>query len=346
MKVRHFKEETKIHVETLDDLWYLKGVLERGDEISGVSYRRLKDETKTRADKGERIRVFLGIRLEEWSFHEHSQSLRLTGPLIHSQDPNVPLGSYHTLEVGVGDTVTVKKKWRKWQLERLKEAGEASKTGLVLIVSVEEGEADFAILRSFGVDYAFRITQTIGGKEMEEGYTASARDFYRAVSEKIEEMRKKEGLAAVILCGPGFAREKVLENLKSRGDPGGIYSEPAGCGGRAGIQEVLKRGVVERIVEESKVAAETRLVEELFTRISKQGAAAYGQKEVEYAADLGAVETLLVTYTFLQKHHPDSLMEKVKGQRGEIHVVSPEHDAGERLDSIGGIAALLRFPIS
>ncbi|MFQ5801209.1 MAG: mRNA surveillance protein Pelota, partial [Candidatus Hydrothermarchaeales archaeon] len=118
------------------------------------------------------------------------------------------------------------------------------------------------------------------------------------------------------------------------------------CGGRAGIQEILKRGAVEKAVEESRVAIETRLVEELFTRISKESLASYGKKEVDEAANFGAVETLLVTYTFLQKHNPDRLMERVKKQRGEIMVVSPEHDAGERLDAIGGVAALLRFPVS
>ncbi len=345
MKVRHFKEESKIKIEELDDLWYLKSVLERGDEVSGSSYRRIKDETKTRADKGQRIRVFLGVRLEDMEFHEHAKTLRVTGPLTHSRDPNVALGSYHTLEIAVGDTVTVKKQWRRWQLDRLREAVKNSKVGLVLIVSVEEGEADFGVLRRFGIDYTVRITKTIEGKELEEGYTASTIDFYDMVSKKITEFMKKEGVSAVIICGPGFAKEKVLALLKD-GKVEGVFLEPSGCGGRAGIQEVLKRGAVEKIVEESKVSLETRLVEELFGRIAKEDRAAYGPGEVEKAAGLGAVEKLLVTYTYLQRHNPDHLIESVKRQRGEILVVSPEHDAGERLNAIGGVAALLRFPIT
>jgi protein pelota len=345
MKVRHYKEETKIRVEDLDDLWYIRSVLEKGDEVSGSSYRRLKDETKTRADKGQRIRVFLGVKHVDSDFHEHSKTLRVTGPLSQSSDPIVTLGSYHTLEIGVGDTITIKKSWKRWQLERLKEAEKTSKVGLILVVAVEEGEADFAVLRRFGIDYAFRISKTLAGKEMEEKYTESAMGFYDAVTKKIVEMKKKEGVEAVILCGPGFAKEKIFDRLKSR-KVDGVFLESAGCGGRAGIQEVLKRGAVSKIVEESRVAIETRLVEEVFTRIAKDGLAAYGFKEVTSAANLGAVDTLLVTYAFLRKHNPDALMERVKGRRGEILVVSQEHDAGERLEAIGGIAALLRFPIS
>ena len=215
MRVRHFKEETKIQIEDLDDLWYLKSVLEKGDEVRGSSYRRLKDESKVRADKGERVRVQLGIRLEDSLFHESSKMLRATGRIIHSSDPDVTLGSYHTLEVEVGDTVAIKKEWKEWQRDRLKEAEKTSKVGLVLIVSVEEGEADFAILRRYGIDYAFRITKTITGKEIEEGYNVSTGSFYDAVAGKIGEMKKKEDLYAVILCGPGFAKDKVYERLKS-----------------------------------------------------------------------------------------------------------------------------------
>jgi protein pelota len=345
MKVQHFKDESKIKIEDLDDLWYLRSVLSKGDEISGVSYRRLKDETKARADKGQRVRVFLGVRYEDAEFHPHSKSLRITGPLTHSGDPNVTLGSYHTLEVSVGETVKVKKNWKIWQLDRLSEAVKSSKEGLILIVSVEEGEADFAVLRRYGIDYSFRLTQTIAGKEMEEKYTASVTDFIDAVAKKIESLKRQEEIASAIVCGPGFAKEKILNNLRNRGVKD-VFLESAGCGGRAGIQEVLKKGVVEKIVKENRVASETRLVEELFSRIAKNGLSSYGTEEVQRAVDLGAVETLLLTYTFLQKHNPDRLIESVKKRRGDILVVSPEHDAGERLNAVGGVAALLRFPIS
>jgi protein pelota len=345
MRVRHFKEESKLKIEDLDDLWYLKSVLESGDIVSASTYRRVKDDTKARADKGQRVRVFLGVRLEDSDYSEHSKTLRLTGQLTESSDPNIGLGSYHTLDIGVGDTVTVQKAWKRWQLDRLREAEESSKVGRVLIVSVEDGEADFAVLRKFGIHYAFRVTKSLGGKDQAGDYTVNAADFYDVVSAKIGEMKKSEGVSAAIVCGPGFAKDKVFERLKTS-KVEGIFLEPAGCGGRAAIQEVLKRGAVEKIVEESKVAVETRLVEELFSRIAVSGAAAYGPGEVERAAGMSAIETLLVTYTYLQKHHPDKLLEKVKQGRGEIHVVSPEHDAGERLDAISGIGALLRFPIS
>ena len=345
MKVKHYKDESKIKIEFLDDLLYIKSVLDRGDSVHGVSYRRIKDDTKARADSGQRVRVFLGVNVESTEFHEHSKTLRITGPLVESSDSNVTLGAYHTLEASVGDTLKIRKKWKKWQLDRLIEAEKSSETGIVLIVSIEEGEADFAVLRRFGVDYVFRVIKTIAGKEMEDEYTASAQDFYDSVTKKIVEYKAKDDLQAVIICGPGFAKDKVAERLKNK-KISGFSIEAAGCGGRAGIQEILKRGVVEKIVEESRVGVETRLVEELISGVAKDSAVAYGLNEVKRASELGSVETLLITYRFLQKHNPEKLIERVKQGRGEVMVVSSDHDAGERLDAIGGVGAILRFPIS
>jgi len=343
MKVRHRKDRTEIKAEDLDDLWTLKTVLEEGDEIFGATYRRVKDTSRTRADAGERVRVRLGIRLESAELHRHSRSLRLLGRILESSDPNVTLGSYHTLEARVGEWLTVKKTWKGWQLEVLREAERSSRTGVLLIVSIEEGEAEFAVLRRHGIEHVLRISRNLPGKRMEERHESTANAFYQEVADRIVELSRKEGISTVVLCGPGFSKEKAAERLRDQGVHALI--EPAGCGGRAGIQEVLKRGVAEKVAEESKVAEETRLVEELLKRIARDEPAAYGPAEVERAAALGAVDTLLVTYSLLAREGLDDLLKTAKAGKARVLVVSQEHEAGEKLQSLGGIAALLRYRV-
>ena len=76
------------------------------------------------------------------------------------------------------------------------------------------------------------------------------------------------------------------------------------------------------------------------------GLVAYGLEEVQRALNYGAVEQLLITDTFLRKYEgADGLIERAKGMRGEVVIVSTEHEAGERLQALGGIGALLRFRI-
>src|SRR3972149_9550312 len=68
-------------------------------------------------------------------------------------------------------------------------------------------------------------------------------------------------------------------------------------GGMAGIQEAMRGGLGAKILEETRVAQETRLVERLLEEIAKGGLFAYGPDETRTAVEAGAVETLLVTDT-------------------------------------------------
>ncbi len=64
--------------------------------------------------------------------------------------------------------------------------------------------------------------------------------------------------------------------------------------GMSGFQEVLRRGAVDRIMQESRIARESALMEDLIREISMNGKAAYGLADVKNALNFGAVETLLV----------------------------------------------------
>jgi protein pelota len=242
------------------------------------------------------------------------------------------------------------KKWKKWQLEGLREAEKSAKTPLILIVGIEDGEAEFAIVRRYGVDFTARICHSISGKKVEKGRDESIARFNSEVAGKIDEVLKKEDISAVIICGPGFTKDNFFRYLKEKYQKiaGIAHMESAGAGGRAGVQEILKRGIVERVIKENRVSYEATLVEKLFIEISKgSGLAAYGVQEVERAISQGAVETLLISDLFLRTYMDiDVLIERTKKVRGKVVTISTEHEAGERLEGIGGIAALLRFTIS
>ena len=42
----------------------------------------------------------------------------------------------------------------------------------------------------------------------------------------------------------------------------------------------------------------------------------------------------------------EKLMREVENKRGKVIIISTEHEAGTKLNSLGGIAALLRFSVS
>jgi protein pelota len=123
-------------------------------------------------------------------------------------------------------------------------------------------------------------------------------------------------------------------------------------GGVAGIYEAMRSGVLLKTLKQQRIVEETETVEEILKRLGKaESNVTYGLAEVEKAANLGAVDKLVLADTMLRETsdekrlHLEDLMKTVEQKGGSILVVSTEHEAGAKLTALGGIAALLRFPL-
>lgn len=72
---------------------------------------------------------------------------------------------------------------------------------------------------------------------------------------------------------------------------------------------------------------------------------------VRAAADLGAIQTLLLTDALFRTNDVAArrgwvaLVDSVRGGGGDVHIFSSAHVSGEQLGQISGAAAILRFPL-
>ncbi|MDY6776215.1 MAG: mRNA surveillance protein pelota [Halobacteria archaeon] len=328
--------------ETLDDLWHLKYIVEDGDVVSGLTERRIErvDET-TRADTGTRETMHVDLRVEDVEFHRFSNRLRVSG-VIESCGKEREIGSHHTLNVEINKEMEITKTWKPDQLQRLEEAEETVESDVV-VVTVEEGEAHIHTVEEYGIEERTTVTSTTGKGE-------DARPRQELFGELLSALKTTAADAdAVILAGPGFTKKDALdyieENAPSIAEK--IVTEDVASVGARGVHEVLKRGTVEKVAEEARISRESRLIDELMERISTDGAAAYGLDEVEKAVDYGAVETLLVVDEALRDRRDeiDPLIRQTEQKGGDVTVFSSDFDPGKRLDSLGGIAALLRYKL-
>ena len=81
------------------------------------------------------------------------------------------------------------------------------------------------------------------------------------------------------------------------------------------------------------------------TAISGGKLAAYGEAEVRQALEAGAVEELLILDTIARGGRADDLFDLARRANSTTRVISSGHDGGRKLDGLGGVAALLRYPI-
>ena len=122
--------------------------------------------------------------------------------------------------------------------------------------------------------------------------------------------------------------------------------ESTGAGGHAGIQEVLKNGLIQNLTKDAKIATEISLVNKLLESIGKSSnLVTYGIKQVENAANMGAVEKLLVVDELVRQDHIQKIMNTTENMGGNIEIISSQHDGGKQLEALGSIAAFLRYPL-
>jgi protein pelota len=329
--------EIKLVPENLDDLWHLKYIVEPGDIVFSLTKRISESSDKLRSDK-EKVTVRLGIEVEKVEFHRFANRLRIAGRIISGIEDS----GHHTLNIPIGKELSVIKKWKDEQLERLKYAEEVSRRPEVVILTIEEGEAIVGILRQWGVEEISDIRRSYGKESSQRA------EFFSEVLSFLKSLEFKY----VVIAGPGFAKEDFLDFLKDKAPEiaeKAIVVDTSSIGMR-GFIEVLKRQILNKIMGEIRLAKEAEYMDLLLERISKGKKAAYGIEEVRRAFEYGAIDVLLISDEFLREQREkwdiDAFMQDVERARGRVVIMSTEFEPGKRLSALGGIAALLRFDVA
>jgi protein pelota len=333
--------------ETLDDLWHLSHIIESGDMLSSKTTRRIQDTSgeKIRSDRGIKKTFYLGVMVESVNFHLYTGKLRATGTIERGPEELVPLGSHHTLEIKLNIPIKIKKEhWSRWTIKRLKQAIDASKKLSAIILVLEDDVADLGLIRQYGVEYYGPIMGHVSGKRIvQKDRRKTVIHFYETVIDALKKFKEVQNL---VIAGPGFVKgdfhiyltEKYPEIAKKS------IIESTGTGGRVGIREILKKGTIEKMTAENRVAWEMRSVNKVLEEIAKSSnRVAYGKKEVMNAINAGAAEELLVLDKMVRHEEMEKPMDAVESMGGKVILVSSEHEGGKQLEALGGLAALLRY---
>ena len=154
------------------------------------------------------------------------------------------------------------------------------------------------------------IIGNVSGKRIvQKNRKQAITDFFKELTETME---KFKDVQAIVLAGPGFSKGDYYDYLNQKNSELAKISllESTGAGGRSGIAEVLKKGVVEKMATEGRIAEEIRMVEKVLEEIGKNSkTVAYGKKEVTQAVHSGAAETMLVIDEMVKDREIERLMD-------------------------------------
>ncbi|NYT06848.1 MAG: mRNA surveillance protein pelota [Methanomicrobiales archaeon] len=327
--------EIRLFPESLDDLWHLSHLVGPGDLVFATTLRSVETPSdRIRPEKPEKRPVRLGIRVEKVEFHKFAMRLRIHG--VIEQGPET--GSHHTLNVEPGYEISVIKRWRQVDLERIDRAVRASVFDAVHILTIEEGDAELFRIRQFGPEGVLSVS---AGSGKESGMD-SRQDFFERVASHLSVLT-----GPVVIAGPGFVKDDFMKFLRGilPGIAGRCLVVETRRIGPGAVQEVIGQGILEKIHEDLQLGNEVRNMNELLGRIGKGLPVAYGRAEVQRAIDYGACERLLVLDSLLRDEGIVHLIDRAELINAGIVVFSSEFEPGRQLDGLGGIAALLRYAV-
>lgn len=178
-------------------------------------------------------------------------------------------------------------------------------------------------------------------------------------------LTSNEPIRPILLASPGFVAAGFQKFIQSAAatTPAlkrllpSIVVVHSASGYLHSLSEVLQSPAVKTILADTKYARETKLMDDFLEQLRKEtNKATYGPREVESAVDQGAVgrgggvliisNRLFRSQDVAERKRWVSLVDRVRDvEGGEVRILSSDHESGKRLDGLGGVAALMTFPI-
>nr|WP_211206221.1 peptide chain release factor aRF-1 [Fervidicoccus fontis] len=227
--------------------------------------------------------------------------------------------------------------------------------GLILI---ERDEATIGLLKGTTIQMLDNFMSYIPGKHTKGGQSQRrfdriieqmVEDFYKTVAERAKQLFEPlllEGkLKGILIGGPGYSKQDFVtgEYLEKRFRDLVINKLiDVGYQGEAGLRELVLKA--EDVLQDHRYSDIVKKAEELKLHMAKaDGLYVFGIEEVKHAAEIGALQTLLI----IESHPNIDEMEAVaKKSNAEIVIVPEDTPEGEWLkSSFGGVAGILRYKL-
>ena len=281
----------------------------------------------------------------------------------------VKMGSHHTLDLELNRKFTLEKAegWDAVALEQLSQAVDTRRRVSVWAVVMGEGTANIALVTEFQTILRQRVEVYLPGKRQPGPYEKALEKFFKTLLDTLLRHMELPTNAPLLLASPGFTASAFQKYIKAEavrtGDKAlrdlgpNIIIAHSSSPHLHSLAEVLKDKTVLAKLSDTKYARETALIDRFSELMRKDdGRAWYGHKEVTKAVEKGAVgrgggvllinNALFRSDDLAERKRWVALVEKVRDEEGgEVRVMSEAHESGKRLEGLGGIAAILTFPL-
>lgn len=353
-----------------EDMWHANNLIAVGDLLRAYTFRKITIESSTGSSRHERKAAMLTIRVTSTFFDPAGSYLHVSGR-VAAENSVASVGQYHTIDLELHRPFELWKKhgWDSVATRTLQEALNQDKDGAIAAVVMDEGSANICLITNFQTLLKQRVSASgsrSSGKAGSSKEERATKRFHDTVLSTLQRAIDFSQPRPLLLASPGFVaanfRQYMIEEGTRLGDKNLVSIAKdatlthSSSGDVHSLNEVLKNKEVVALMKEKKSASDTRYMDELHSRMRKgDGRAWYGVKPVEKAVMEGAVGrgggVLLINNDLFRSQEIAirkryvALVDKVKDDGGDVRVLSSDHQSGKALEGLGGIAAILTYPI-
>lgn len=334
-------EFTTIHVDSDDDLWYLRNIISMGDRVKMSVMRRLeKQQDIARSKESQRKPVTLTISVENLEFQEFSGTLRVLGTVIAGAED--ALNQHQAFAISPGETFMIlKDEWTPHQKELLDEALENKFSDRFFFVVLDDEEAYLIGLKSYGLQQLGKVLSHKTGKDYASDY--SEEKYLREVFDSLRKMLP-DG-SNVIVLGSGFTREKFVKTARNSQTKLNIVTFPTSRSDEGAVWEFLNSPESDSVLENFRLSGDARLVDDFLGRLKTTEEATYGLQSVRSAIEAGAVDVLMMSEEKFRTDEGRELLKLADNFATKVHILSLSGEKGNIIKNFGGYCALLRYKL-
>ncbi|KAI5356657.1 putative 50S ribosomal protein L30e [Septoria linicola] len=354
--------------EEPEDMWHCYNLIRPTDILRASAIRKVTTESGSGATRNERVHMTLTIKVTKLDFDPQAAQLHVSGQ-VSEENKWVKLGSFHTLDLELQRNFTLDKAdgWDSVALETLKEAIDVDRKAVLWAVVMAEGLANICLITEHQTILRQKIEVNLPKKRAgSSDHEKSLERFFQTTFDSLMRQIDISNPTPLLLASPGFtagsfqsfiqkeasrtANKQLVELLPK------VTVAHSASGHLHSLGEVLASPAVTSKLSDTKFARETKLMDQFLKMMREDDQKAwYGPRECMTAIERGAVGkgggVLLISNTLFRSQDVKTrkkwvaVVDDVTDQGGEVRVLSSMHESGKRLEGLGGIAAILTYPI-
>jgi protein pelota len=176
--------------------------------------------------------------------------------------------------------------------------------------------------------------------------------YFESIRTGLDIYLNEQGIK-IIVFGPGETKRRLYNFLKERNEyyqkTDFIIVEGIEASGEDGIFVFLRSQAMKDLMSDSKIAMVANILDKIMQQISKgEKKYAIGIKEIRYAQLLNAIEALVYSdkvFNDIEEEDFIKLLNEIESNNAKVFATDSTTDIGLRVSSLGGVIALLRYPI-